>query len=141
VTLTVPATLTSPRIRPARRLWEAEYPQLAGWCDALVGDPASAHAIAATAFTRLFARRRVVRDQRSWLYLEAWALVRRRWHSCQERGWLGEAVHQLPLHLQLPVLLHCYAELSLRDVGHALGMSDPDVASAVVAAGGWVRPG
>jgi RNA polymerase sigma-70 factor (ECF subfamily) len=38
-------------------------------------------------------------------------------------GWLAEALAQLPERQRAVVVLHYYADLKVRDVGHALGMS------------------
>jgi RNA polymerase sigma-70 factor (ECF subfamily) len=121
-------------------LWSAEYPRLAGWCAALIGDSEAAHDIAGEAFLRLLTRWRTVRDPKGFLYVTALNLVRDRWRGkvrggrLLERlrnqpapaevgptGWLGDVVCALPDRLREPVVLHYYADLSVDEVGSALG--------------------
>ena len=123
----------------ARELWLAHYGPLAGWCQALVGDPEVAHDIAAESFARLLGRLVGVRDPRAYLYVTTTRLVADHWRSqardarlgdrivLQERGrdapdtaWLRDLVERLPDRLRTPVLLHYYAELPVADVAKAL---------------------
>ncbi len=123
----------------AGELWLAHYGPLAGWCQALVGDPEVAHDIAAESFARLLGRLVGVRDPRAYLYVTTTRLVADHWRSrardarlgdrivLQERGrdvpdtaWLRDLVERLPERLRTPVLLHYYAELPVADVAKAL---------------------
>jgi RNA polymerase sigma-70 factor (ECF subfamily) len=121
-------------------LWSAEYPRLAGWCAALVGNTEAAHDIAGEAFLRLLTRWRTVRDPRGFLYITALNLVRDRWRGdarggrLLERlrlqpapdeegaptGWLGDVVRRLPERVREPVVLHYYADLSVDEVAEVL---------------------
>jgi RNA polymerase sigma-70 factor (ECF subfamily) len=123
----------------ARELWLAHYAPLAGWCQALVGDPEVAHDIAAESFARLLGRLVGVRDPRAYLYVTTTRLVADHWRArardsklgdrivLQERGndapdtaWLRDLVERLPERLRTPVLLHYYADLSVADIAKAL---------------------
>jgi RNA polymerase sigma-70 factor (ECF subfamily) len=123
----------------AHELWLAHYGPLAGWCQALVGDPEVAHDIAAESFARLLGRLVGVRDPRAYLYVTTTRLVADHWRArardsklgdrivLQERGrdvpdtaWLRDLVERLPERLRAPVLLHYYADLSVADVATAL---------------------
>jgi RNA polymerase sigma factor (sigma-70 family) len=132
VTVGTPAT-------GARELWLVHYGPLAGWCQALVGDPEVAHDIAAESFARLLGRLVGVRDPRAYLYVTTTRLVADHWRArardiklgnrivLQERGndapdtaWLRDLVERLPERLRIPVLLHYYADLSVADVAKAM---------------------
>jgi RNA polymerase sigma-70 factor (ECF subfamily) len=123
----------------AHELWLAHYGPLAGWCQALVGDPEVAHDIAAESFARLLGRLVAVRDPRAYLYVTTTRLVADHWRArardsklgdrivLQERGrdvsdtaWLRDLVERLPERLRTPVLLHYYADLPVADVAKAL---------------------
>jgi len=123
----------------AHELWLVHYGPLAGWCQALVGDPEVAHDIAAESFARLLGRLVGVRDPRAYLYVTTTRLVADHWRALardsklgdrivlQERGrdapdiaWLRDLVERLPERLRTPVLLHYYADLSVADVAKAL---------------------
>jgi RNA polymerase sigma-70 factor (ECF subfamily) len=123
----------------AHELWLAHYGPLAGWCQALVGDPEVAHDIAAESFARLLGRLVGVRDPRAYLYVTTTRLVADHWRArardsklgdrivLQERGrdvpdtaWLRDLVERLPERLRAPVLLHYDADLSVADVATAL---------------------
>lgn len=123
----------------AHELWLTHYGPLAGWCQALVGDPEVAHDIAAESFARLLGRLVAVRDPRAYLYVTTTRLVADHWRAqardsklgdrivLQERGrdvpdtaWLRDLVERLPERLRTPVLLHYYADLPVADVANAL---------------------
>jgi RNA polymerase sigma-70 factor, ECF subfamily len=123
----------------AHELWLAHYGPLAGWCQALVGDPEVAHDIVAESFARLLGRLVGVRDPRGYLYVTTTRLVADHWRArardsklgdrivLQERGrevpdtaWLRDLVERLPQRLRTPVLLHYYADMSVADVATAL---------------------
>jgi RNA polymerase sigma-70 factor (ECF subfamily) len=123
----------------AHELWLAHYGPLAGWCQALVGDPEVAHDIAAESFARLLGRLVGVRDPRAYLYVTTTRLVADHWRArardsklgdrivLQERGrdvpdtaWLRDLVERLPQRLRTPVLLHYYVELPVADIAKAL---------------------
>jgi RNA polymerase sigma-70 factor (ECF subfamily) len=123
----------------AHELWLAHYGPLAGWCQALVGDPEVAHDIAAESFARLLGRLVAVRDARAYLYVTTTRLVADHWRArardsrlgdrivLQERGrdvpdtaWLRDLVERLPERLRTPVLLHYYAELPVADIAKGL---------------------
>ncbi|HEY5201263.1 MAG TPA: RNA polymerase sigma factor [Acidothermaceae bacterium] len=123
----------------AGELWLAHYGPLAGWCQALVGDPDVAHDIAAESFARLLGRLVRVRDPKAYLYVTTTRLVADHWRArardsklgdrivLQERGrdvpdtaWLRDLVQRLPERLRTPVLLHYYAELPIADIAKAL---------------------
>jgi RNA polymerase sigma-70 factor (ECF subfamily) len=123
----------------AHELWIAHYGPLAGWCQALVGDPEMAHDIAAESFARLLGRLVGVRDPRAYLYVTTTRLVADHWRArardsklgdrivLQERGrdapdtaWLRDLVERLPARLRTPVLLHYYADLPVADIAKAL---------------------
>jgi RNA polymerase sigma-70 factor, ECF subfamily len=123
----------------AHELWLAHYGPLAGWCQALVGDPEVAHDIAAESFARLLGRLVAVRDPRAYLYVTTTRLVADHWRArardsklgdrivLQERGndapdtaWLRDLVERLPVRLRTPVLLHYYADLPVADIAKAL---------------------
>jgi RNA polymerase sigma-70 factor (ECF subfamily) len=131
-----PSTVVDSR---AHELWIAHYGPLAGWCQALVGDPEVAHDIAAESFARLLGRLVGVRDPRAYLYVTTTRLVADHWRArardsrlgdrivLQERGrdvpdtaWLRDLVERLPERLRAPVLLHYYADMSVADVAKAL---------------------
>jgi RNA polymerase sigma-70 factor, ECF subfamily len=135
-----PATRGSARDRRAAELWEAHYPQLAGWTCALVGDRELAHDIAAEAFTRLLGRWRSVREPKAFLFTVAGNLARDHWRADVRRRelvdrvgrtlpasaaaddpWLRDLVERLPERLRMPVLLHYYADLPVAAVAEALG--------------------
>lgn len=123
----------------AHELWVAHYGPLAGWCQALVGDPEVAHDIAAESFARLLGRLVGVRDPRAYLYVTTTRLVADHWRArardsklgdrivLHERGrdvpdtaWLRDLVERLPERLRAPVLLHYYADMSVADIATAL---------------------
>lgn len=127
------------REEAARKLWNDHYAHLAGWCAALVGDRDAAHDIASEAFTRLLSRWVTVRDPRGFLYVTATNLARDRWRREQRDRrlnarlemvttasapandpWLRDLVERLPDRMRAPVLLHYYADLTVKEVAVAL---------------------
>ena len=122
-------------------LYAAQFPRLAGYCLALVGDAATATDVAQESFARLYARWRTVRDPQAWLYYVATNLTRDHWRGRQRdaglvaaaglaasrRGpdpaydpWLRDLVERLPERLRKPVLLHYYADLPVEEVARLL---------------------
>lgn len=126
-----------------RELFLAFYGRLAGWAGRLVDDPDTAHEVATEAFVRLYGRWGTVHEPRAWLYMTAGNIVRDHWRKLgRERvayrrvGVAEEAyeppdaattltvrelVEALPDRLRAPVLLHYYADLSVRQVASVLG--------------------
>ncbi|MDX6275245.1 MAG: hypothetical protein QOJ92_2455 [Frankiales bacterium] len=125
----------------AAELFAAHYPRLAGWVRRLVDDDATAHDIAAEAFTRVLSRLTSVDDPRGYLYASAANLVRDHWRrkERERRAYykssviaadpvapgpdtgVRELVEALPDRLRAVVLLHYYADLPLREVSRVLG--------------------
>jgi RNA polymerase sigma-70 factor (ECF subfamily) len=122
-----------------RALWTQHYPQLAGWCHALVGDVDLAHDIAAEAFARLLTRWRTVKEPKAYLYVIAGNLARDHWRKQQQDRsllthlahstptsspatdpWLRDLVERLPERTRMPVLLHYYADLPVSAIAAAL---------------------
>jgi RNA polymerase sigma-70 factor (ECF subfamily) len=122
-------------------LYEAQFPRLAGYCLALVGERDAATDVAQEAFVRLYARWTTVRDPRAWLYYVATNLTHDHWRGRQRdagvvaaaglaasrRGpepaydpWLRDLVERLPERLRKPVLLHYYADLPVEEVARLL---------------------
>jgi len=129
----------SARDEAARRLWEEHYAPLAGWCAALVGDRNVAQDIASEAFTRLLSRWFQVRDPRGFLYVTATNLAHDKWRvEARDRllalrlrtarpvstpapePWLRDLVERLPDRLRVPVLLHYYADMPIKQVAAVL---------------------
>ncbi|MFF0012660.1 RNA polymerase sigma factor [Streptomyces sp. NPDC005374] len=121
----------------ASELFAALYPRLAGWCRRLVDDDETAHEIASEAFTRLWARWTSVEEPRGFLYVTAANIVRDHWRKMERerkamRRVTTEAalrthtepsdpsvrllVQSLPERLRVPILLHYYADMSIREV-------------------------
>jgi len=129
----VPMT-TLTREEGFRLLYQAEFPGLAGYCTALVGDPHLARDITQEAFARLFARWIGVREPKAYVYYVATNLARRHWrrgkrereiyaelHARPESAtehdpWLRDLVERLPDKLREVVLLHYYADLPITEV-------------------------
>lgn len=131
-------------------LWAQHYPQLAGWCLALVGDPDVAHDIAAESFSRLMLKWRAVQDPKAYLFVVAGNQVRDHWRR-QERDrnllrrlsgtaqsstpaadpWLRDLVERLPERTRTPVLLHYFADLPVRAVAEALGKPESTIKRAL----------
>jgi RNA polymerase sigma-70 factor (ECF subfamily) len=136
----LPSALSrSARDEAARVLWAAHYAPLAGWAGQLVGDRDTAHDIASEAFTRMMSRWSRVKDPRGFLYVTATNLARDCWRRQQRDrrlnarlqlvtpmsspasdGSLRDLVDQLDERMRTPVLLHYYADMSIRDVASAL---------------------
>jgi RNA polymerase sigma-70 factor (ECF subfamily) len=128
-----------------RELYLAHYGQLAGWCARLVDDRELAQEFATEAFTRLLARWTTVTEPRAWLYMTVTNLVRDHWRRLErERRALAkmgtadavqpahdpgvrDLVERLPDRLRSVVLLHYYADLSVRDVAAVLGKAEGSV--------------
>jgi RNA polymerase sigma-70 factor (ECF subfamily) len=121
----------------ASELFAALYPRLAGWCRRLVDDDETAHEIASEAFTRLWARWTSVEEPRGFLYVTAANIVRDHWRKMErERKAMRRAtteaalrphteasdpsvrllVQSLPERLRVPILLHYYADMPIREV-------------------------
>ena len=139
----------------ASELFAALYPTLAGWCRRLVDDDGTAHEIAAEAFTRLWARWTKVAEPRGFLYVTAANLVRDHWRKLERerratRRAATEAavrlhgeqpdvsvrlvVQSLPDRLRIPVLLHYYADLPVREVAALTGRREGTVKADLHAA-------
>lgn len=139
----------------AAELFSALYPSLAGWVRRLVDDDETAHEIAAEAFTRLWARWAKVEEPRGFLYVTAANLVRDHWRRLgRERNALHRAtseavvssqgerpdpsvrllVQALPERLRVPVLLHYYADLPIREVSAVTGRKEGTVKADLHAA-------
>ena len=127
------------RDEAARRLWEEHYAPLAGWCAALVGDRVVAQDLASEAFTRLLSRWFQVRDPRGFLYVTATNLAHDKWRAeARDRllsqrlrtlrpastpavePWLRDLVERLPDRMRVPVLLHYYADMPIKQVAAVL---------------------
>jgi RNA polymerase sigma-70 factor (ECF subfamily) len=146
-----PLELPDPVIRLDRRrdddpmaeLFTAHYARLAGWCSRLVGDEQLAHEIASEAFTRLLSKWRGVDDVRGYLYVTASNIVKDHWRRLErerramtkievptaapgadEAPPLRDVVERLPHRHRDVVLLHYYADISVRDTARALKVSE-----------------
>jgi RNA polymerase sigma-70 factor (ECF subfamily) len=125
-----------------RAFYADEYPALARYCWRLVQDRELAHDLAQESFTRMLGRLTTVDDPRAYVYGIATNLVRRAWRrraqdaltvdalaaqpvrplpSHEGAVAVREAVLRLPTRLRDVVLLHYWADLSVADVGQALG--------------------
>ena len=128
---------------PMAELFTAHYGKLAGWCTRLVGDDQLAHEIASEAFTRLMTKWRGVEDIRGYLYVTASNLVKDHWRRLErERRALSrvevvtaapgadaapplrDVVERLPNRHRDVVLLHYYADISVRDTARLLKVSE-----------------
>jgi RNA polymerase sigma-70 factor, ECF subfamily len=139
----------------ATELFAALYPQLAGWCRRLVDDDGTAHEVASEAFARLWARWSKVEEPRGFLYVTAANLVRDHWRKRERErramrrvttevivGGQGERadsgvrllVQSLPERLRVPVLLHYYADLPVREVSVLTGRKEGTVKADLHAA-------
>jgi RNA polymerase sigma-70 factor, ECF subfamily len=147
----VPLGRRRAREEETRAVFAAHYPQLAGWCARLVGDPELGHDIATEAFTRLLARWSSVSEPRAYLYMTATNIARDHWRRRErERRALAlvhnrertehapsadtaatidvrDVVDRLPERLRTPVLLHYIADMSVAEVAHALGRPEGTV--------------
>ncbi|MFI1564544.1 RNA polymerase sigma factor [Streptomyces sp. NPDC020490] len=136
------------RERAASELFAALYPRLAGWCRRLVDDDETAHEIASEAFTRLWSRWTAVAEPQGFLYVTAANLVRDHWRKLErERRAVRRAtveaavrppaepadpsvrllVQSLPDRLRVPILLHYYADMPIREVAVLTGRKEGTV--------------
>ncbi|MFE9678692.1 RNA polymerase sigma factor [Streptomyces sp. NPDC006259] len=144
------------RERAAADLFAALYPRLAGWCRRLVDDDETAHEIASEAFTRLWARWTAVAEPQGFLYVTAANLVRDHWRKLERerravRRATAEAavnppaqeaadpsvrllVQSLPDRLRVPILLHYYADMPIREVSVLTGRKEGTVKADLHAA-------
>ncbi|WP_328720451.1 RNA polymerase sigma factor [Streptomyces sp. NBC_00247] len=139
----------------ASELFAVLYPRLAGWCRRLVDDDGTAHEIASEAFTRLWARWTSVDEPRGYLYVTAANLVRDHWRSLERErkavrrvvaeevvgGHAEQAdpsvrmmVQSLPERLRVPILLHYYADMPIREVSALTGRKEGTVKADLHAA-------
>ncbi|NGO45807.1 RNA polymerase sigma factor [Streptomyces ureilyticus] len=139
----------------ASELFAALYPRLAGWCRRLVDDDETAHEIASEAFTRLWGRWASVEEPRGFLYVTAANLVRDHWRKMERerravRRATSEAavrapveqadptvrllVQSLPERLRVPILLHYYADMPVREVALVTGRKEGTVKADLHAA-------
>ncbi|MER6353604.1 RNA polymerase sigma factor [Streptomyces sp. NPDC001634] len=143
------------RDKAASELFAALYPRLAGWCRRLVDDDETAHEVASEAFTRLWARWTSVEEPRGFLYVTAANLVRDHWRKLERerravRRATSEAavrphteqtdpsvrllVQSLPERLRVPILLHYYADMPIREVSELTGRKEGTVKADLHAA-------
>ncbi|MEU1269196.1 RNA polymerase sigma factor [Streptomyces sp. NPDC005799] len=143
------------REKAASELFAALYPRLAGWCRRLVDDDETAHEIASEAFTRLWARWTAVTEPRGFLYVTAANLVRDHWRKLErERRAVRRATNEvavsppteqadpsvrllvqaLPERLRVPILLHYYADMPIREVSVLTGRKEGTVKADLHAA-------
>lgn len=143
------------REQAASELFAALYPRLAGWCRRLVDDDETAHEIASEAFTRLWARWTAVAEPRGFLYVTAANLVRDHWrklererravhrvgaetavrpHAEQSDPSVRLLVQSLPERLRVPILLHYYADMPIREVSAVTGRKEGTVKADLHAA-------
>ncbi|WEH40637.1 RNA polymerase sigma factor [Streptomyces sp. AM 2-1-1] len=139
----------------ASELFAVLYPRLAGWCRRLVDDDGTAHEIASEAFTRLWARWTSVEEPGGFLYVTAANLVRDHWRKLErerravrrvvtETAVVGHAeqadpsvrmlVQSLPERLRVPILLHYYADMPIREVSALTGRKEGTVKADLHAA-------
>ncbi|MEU4011577.1 RNA polymerase sigma factor [Streptomyces pseudogriseolus] len=143
------------REQAASELFAALYPRLAGWCRRLVDDDETAHEIASEAFTRLWSRWTSVSEPRGFLYVTAANLVRDHWRRLdRERTTVRRVgteaavrphaepsdpsvrmlVQALPERLRVPILLHYYADLPVREVSAVTGRKEGTIKADLHAA-------
>lgn len=147
----------------ASELFAVFYPRLAGWCRRLVDDDETAHEVAAEAFTRLWARWTKVEEPRGFLYVTAANLIRDHWRKTERErravrratteAWVANQqaqendtglrtlVQALPDRLRVPVLLHYYADLPVREVAALTGRKEGTVKGDLHAARELLRAG
>lgn len=144
----------------AAELFAGHYARLAGWCRRLVDDDETAHEFASEAFTRLLTRLHKVDDPVGYLYVITANLVRDHWRrSGRERRALRlqanalagpsddpssgvevrNLVDALPERLRVPVLLHYFADFSVREVARLTGRPEGTVKSDLFAARSALR--
>lgn len=125
------------------------------WCRRLVDDDETAHEIASEAFTRLWARWTSVEEPRGFLYVTAANLVRDHWRKIErERKAVHRAtveaavrpeteqadpsvrllVQSLPERLRVPILLHYYADMPIREVSVLTGCKEGTIKADLHAA-------
>ena len=143
------------REKAASELFAALYPRLAGWVRRLVDDDETAHEIASEAFTRLWARWTTVAEPNGFLYVTAANIVRDHWRKLErERRAVRRAkteaagaphpeqadpsvrllVQSLPERLRVPILLHYYADMPIREVAALTGRREGTVKADLHAA-------
>ncbi|AZP20727.1 RNA polymerase sigma factor [Streptomyces aquilus] len=143
------------REKAASELFAALYPRLAGWCRRLVDDDETAHELASEAFTRLWARWTTVDEPQGFLYVTTANLVRDHWRKLErerravrrvateaELGPRAEPVdpsvrllvQSLPERLRVPILLHYYADMPVREVALLTGRKEGTVKADLHAA-------
>ncbi|MFE1285953.1 RNA polymerase sigma factor [Streptomyces sp. NPDC058751] len=148
------------REKAASELFAALYPRLAGWCRRLVDDDGTAHEIASEAFTRLWSRWTAVAEPRGFLYVTAANLVRDHWRKLErERRAVHRAtaevavgppneqadpsvrllVQSLPERLRVPILLHYYADMPIREVAALTGRKEGTIKADLHAAREMLR--
>ncbi|GHB15577.1 MULTISPECIES: RNA polymerase sigma factor [Streptomyces] len=148
------------REKAASELFAALYPRLAGWCRRLVDDDETAHEIASEAFTRLWARWTNVSEPRGFLYVTAANLVRDHWRKLErERRAVRRVsdevavrpqneqadpsvrllVQSLPERLRVPILLHYYADMPIREVSALTGRKEGTIKADLHAAREMLR--
>ncbi|MFD5635317.1 RNA polymerase sigma factor [Streptomyces sp. NPDC127077] len=148
------------REKAASELFAALYPRLAGWCRRLVDDDGTAHEIASEAFTRLWSRWTSVTEPRGFLYVTAANLVRDHWRKLErERRAVHRAtaevavgppneqtdpsvrllVQSLPERLRVPILLHYYADMPIREVAALTGRKEGTIKADLHAAREMLR--
>jgi RNA polymerase sigma-70 factor (ECF subfamily) len=144
----------------AAELFAGHYARLAGWCRRLVDDDETAHEFASEAFARLLTRLNKIDDPVGYLYVITANLVRDHWRrTSRERkalrleanalsGPADEAsgsveirdlVDALPDRLRVPVLLHYFADFSVREVSRLTGRPEGTVKSDLFAARSALR--
>lgn len=148
------------REKAASELFAALYPRLVSWCRRLVDDDETAHEIASEAFTRLWARWTNVSEPRGFLYVTAANLVRDHWRKLErERRAVRRVsdevavrpqneqadpsvrllVQSLPERLRVPILLHYYADMPIREVSALTGRKEGTVKADLHAAREMLR--
>ncbi len=134
-----------------RELYLVEYPKLAGFAFSLLRDTDRAHDAAQEAFVRLFARLLTVREPRPFLFRVVTNLAHDVWRrealdASRHESLIGQfvaggvddrdlaasedlrrAVGRLPDRLRVVLLLHYYADLSVREVATAVGRPEGTV--------------
>jgi RNA polymerase sigma-70 factor (ECF subfamily) len=117
-----------------------QYPRLAGWAAALLGEEEAGRDVASEAFARLLPRWERVDDRAGFLYAVAANLARDRWRrAATHRRFLPFLVHaavpeqpgpdttvrdlvdRLPDRTRVPVLLHYYADMPADTIAAHLG--------------------
>lgn len=131
--------MTSQQEQEQEAFFRREFPALAGWAGALVGDADVGRDIASDAFVRLLPRWAKVEDRRGYLYVTAANAVRDRWRrkvtrtrnahlltapasqtDAADAHAVRDAVQRLPSRLRVPVLLYFYADMSTADIARHL---------------------